>query len=62
MTSIRGDVVSHMTWWVICSQFVGADSRYGIGFALNNDPDAQDSYNFKIETAERSYGNGPWHA
>ena len=31
------------TWWVFHSQFVGADSRYGISFALNNVPAAQDS-------------------
>ena len=47
------------TWWVICSQFVGADSRYGISFALNNDPDAQDSCEVRIITPEMNDGNGP---
>ena len=32
------------TWGVAYSQFVGVDSKYGIGFALNNVPEAQDSY------------------
>ena len=47
------------TRWVICSQFVGADSRSGNIFAVNIDPEAQDSCNVRIITAERSQGNGP---
>ena len=31
------------TWRVVYSQFVGADSKSGISFALNNVPEAQDS-------------------
>ena len=31
------------TWRVVYGQFVGADSESGISFALNNDPEAQDS-------------------
>ena len=31
------------TWPVVYSQFVGADSKYDISFALNNVPEAQDS-------------------
>ena len=31
------------TWRVVYSQFVGADSKYGISFALNNVPEAQNS-------------------
>ena len=31
------------TWRVVYSQFVGADSKFGISFALNNVPEAQDS-------------------
>ena len=31
------------TWRVVCSQFVRADSKPGISFALNNVPEVQDS-------------------
>ena len=31
------------TWWVVYSQFVGDNSKYGISFALNNVPEAQDN-------------------
>ena len=31
------------TWRVVYGQFVGADSKYGIIFALNNASEAQDS-------------------
>ena len=31
------------TWWVVCSQFVSADFKYGISFPLNNVLEAQDS-------------------
>ena len=41
---------------------IGADSKYGISFALNNDPVAQSSCKLRIITAEMSYGNGPWHS
>ena len=51
------------TWRDIYSQFVGADSKSGISFALNNDPEAQASCKFRIIiTAEMSYGNGPWYS
>ena len=30
-------------WRVVYCQFVGADSKYGISFALNNAPEARDS-------------------
>ena len=39
------------TWRVIYSQFVGADSKYGISFALNNNK-AQDSCKVRIIMAE----------
>ena len=42
------------TWRVIYGQFVGADSKYGNSFALNNDPEAQDSCKVIIITAEMS--------
>ena len=47
---------------VIFSQLVGADSKSGISFALNNDPEAQDSCKARIITAEMSQGNGQWQA
>ena len=50
------------TWRVTCSQFVGADSKSGISFALNNDPEAQGICTLRIITVEMSYGNGPWHS
>ena len=50
------------TWRVTYSQFVGADSKYVISFALNNDPEAQGSCKLRIITAEMSNGNGPWHS
>ena len=40
------------TWRVIFSQFVGADSVSGIHFALNNDPEAQDSYKVRFGITE----------
>ena len=49
-------------WRVIRSQFVGADSKSAISFALKSDPEAQDSCKVRIITAEMSYGNGQWHA
>ena len=48
-------------WRVICSQFVGADSKSSIIFALNNDPEAQVVVKLEI-TAEMSHGSGPCHA
>ena len=36
----------------ISSQFVGADSESDIRFALNNGPEARDSYKLIIITAE----------
>ena len=45
--------------WVIYGQFIGADSKSGISFALNNDPEAQDSCKVTIITAEMSHRNGP---
>ena len=47
---------------VTYSQFGGADSTSSISFALNNDPEAQDSCKLKIITAEMSYGNGTWNS
>ena len=47
------------TWRVTYGQFVGADSKSGISFALNNDPEAQGSCQLRIITVEMSYGNGP---
>ena len=48
------------TWEVICSRFVGSDWKSGISFALNNDPEAQDSSKTRIITAEMGRGNGTW--
>ena len=31
------------TWWIVYSQIVGADSKTGISFALNNVTEAQES-------------------
>ena len=50
------------TWRVIYGQFEGVDSKSGINFALNNDPEAQDSCKVRIIRAEMSHGNGPWQA
>ena len=50
------------TWQSIYSQFVGADSKSYISFALNNNIEAQDRSKVRIITAEMSHGNGPWHA
>ena len=50
------------TWRVIYSQFIGADSKYGIDFALTNTLVAQDSCKVRNIMVEMSYGNGPWHA
>ena len=50
------------TWRVVYSQFVGADSKPGIIFALNNDPEAQDGCKVSNITAEISHGNGPLQA
>ena len=36
--------------------------KSGISFALNNDPEVQDSCKVRIITAEMSYGNSPWHS
>ena len=36
------------TWRFIYCQFVGADSKYGISFALNNVLEAQDSYKVRF--------------
>ena len=44
---------------VTYSQFVGSDSKSGIRFALNNDPEAQNSCNFRIIAAEMSHVNDP---
>ena len=41
------------TWRVIHSQFVGADSKSGISFALNNAPEAKYSCKVRIITAEK---------
>ena len=42
--------------WRVTCQFVGADSKSGISFALSNDPEAQASCKVRIITAEISYG------
>ena len=39
------------TWWVTYSQLVGAGSKSSISYALNNDPEAQESYKRLIITA-----------
>ena len=48
------------TWRVMHGQFVGADYKSDISFAINNDPKYQDSCKFGIITATLSNGNGPW--
>ena len=50
------------TWRVIHRKFVVADSKSDISFALNNDPEAQDSCKVRIIIAEMSYENGPWES
>ena len=40
---------------VIYSQFLGADSKSGISFALSNVSGAQDSCKVRIRTAEMSH-------
>ena len=45
------------TWRVSYSQFVGADSEFGITFALNSDPEAEDSCKVRIMAYEMSHGN-----
>ena len=45
------------SWLVPYSQFVGPDSKSGISFDLNNDPEAQGSCKLRIVTTEMSYGN-----
>ena len=42
------------TYRVKYGQFVGADSKSGISFALNNAPEAQDSCKVRIITAEKA--------
>ena len=46
------------TWRVVYSQLVGADSKSGISFALNNDPDAWDKTesNFEKRISQRETG------
>ena len=44
------------TWQFIYSQFVCADSKSGVSFALNDDPEAQGSCKLRIITVEMSYG------
>ena len=46
------------TWWVFISQFVGVYSESGISCALNNVPEAQDSYYVRKITIEMGYENG----
>ena len=51
-----------MTWTHGGSHMIpdlDADSKSGISFALNNDPEAQGSCKLRIITAEMSYGHGP---
>ena len=43
-------------------QFVRADSKSDIIFALNNDLEIQGRCKARIITAEMSHGNGPWDA
>ena len=50
------------TWRITYGQFVSADSKSGISFALNMGPEAQGSCKLRIITAEMSCGNGPWHS
>ena len=40
------------TWWVMYSQFLGADSGSGIYFALNNDLEARYTYTVRIVMTE----------
>ena len=41
------------TWQATCSQFVSADSKSGIIFAVNSDPEAQGGCKVKIVIAEK---------
>ena len=56
------DFDAYFDWRVVYSQLVGADSKSGISFALNNVPEAQDSCKVRKITVEMGYGNGPWQA
>ena len=44
-------------WQVIYRVFIGADIESHIDFALNDDPEAQDSKQVRIVTAEMNHGN-----
>ena len=46
-------------WRVLHSQFVGAGSESGIGFALINVPEAQESCKVRKITVKMGYGIGP---
>ena len=50
------------TWRVLSCVFIGADVDFDIHFALNDDPEAQNRYKFRIVMAEMSHEIGPWHA
>ena len=50
------------TWLIIYNQVVVADSKSDISFAVNNDPEAQDSCKIRIIMDEMSYENDPWHS
>ena len=46
------------TWLIVNSQFVGADSKYGIGFALNTSLRLRIAVKLEKKiTVEISYGN-----
>ena len=50
------------TWRVIYSQFVGADSKSGIIFALTTSLRLRIAVKLEKITVEIGYGNGPWQA
>ena len=47
------------TWPVVYSQFVGADSKYDIAFALNNVPEAQASCKVRKNNGRNWLRNRP---
>ena len=50
------------TWRFVYSQFVGADSKYGISYALNNVPGLRIAVKLEKIIVEIGFGNGPWLA
>ena len=50
------------TWRIVHGQFVGADSKSGISFALKTSLRLMIAVKLEKITVEMGYGNGPWQA